>query len=86
MPLTQTQKIQWRQVVKVAATNLGMLIRSLSPSNPVHLAWVNTDRHSNMFANVIPTVGMTERTKQYRLRMRTLLCSISEPGLQPYLT
>jgi hypothetical protein len=41
MPLTQTQKMLWRQVAKVAATNLGMRIRSLpvSPSNPVHLAW-----------------------------------------------
>ena len=47
-------------VAKVAATNLDMQIRNLQPDNPVQLAWVNTDRHSNMFANVIPT-------KEYKL-------------------
>jgi hypothetical protein len=35
MPLMRTQNVLWRQVVKVAATNLDMQIRNLQPDNSV---------------------------------------------------
>ncbi len=54
-PLIRVQKVIWRMVAKIAATNLDLQIRNLPPDNPVQLAWVNADRHTTMFTNVIPT-------------------------------
>ena len=52
--LMQTQKSYWKQVTKAMANDLDMEIRALSPANPVQMAWVNRDRHSTTFVNVIP--------------------------------
>ena len=54
-PLVQTQKTLWRQMVKVTADKLDLKIRALHSANPVYMAWIHRDRHSTMFANVIPT-------------------------------
>ena len=37
------------------AAQLDRDIRALDPSNPVQMAWMNSDLHSNCFAAVIPT-------------------------------
>ena len=67
-PLAQTQKTLWRQVAKATATDLDMRIRALNPANPVQMAWINRDRHSTMFASVIPTA-------QYNLTNEELWCA-----------
>ena len=67
-PLAQTQKTLWRQVAKATATDLDMRIRALNPANPVQMAWINRDRHTTMFASVIPTA-------QYNLTNEELWCA-----------
>ncbi|MEI7747102.1 MAG: hypothetical protein WCJ28_06150, partial [Actinomycetota bacterium] len=69
-PLAQTQKTLWRQMVKAMADRLDLRIRALNPANPVYLAWVHRDRHSTMFANVIPT-------EQYNLTNEEFSCAVS---------
>lgn len=66
----RTQNVLWRQVVKVAATNLDMQIRNLQPDNSVQMAWANTDRNSNAVTNVIST-------KQYKLTNEEFHCASS---------
>jgi hypothetical protein len=69
-PLAQTQKTLWRQMVKAMADRLDLRIRALNPANPVYLAWIHRDRHSTMFANVIPT-------EQYNFTNEELSCAVS---------
>ena len=47
-----------------------MRIRNLHPDNPRYLAWANRDRHSTIFASVVPT-------KQYNLTNEELYCAAS---------
>ncbi len=65
--LARTQKALWRLVVKARADKLDLKIRALHPASPVYMAWTNRDRHSTMFANVIPT-------EQYNLKNEELWC------------
>jgi hypothetical protein len=57
-------------MVKAMADRLDLRIRALNPANPVYLAWVHRDRHSTMFANVIPT-------EQYNLTNEEFSCAVS---------
>ena len=54
-PLTKVQKAIGGLIAKVEAAQLDRNIRALDPSNPVQMAWMNSDLHSNSFAAVIPT-------------------------------
>jgi len=53
--LTKVQKTIGGLIAKVEAAQLDRDIRALDPSNPVQMAWMNSDLHSNCFAAVIPT-------------------------------
>jgi hypothetical protein len=55
--LTKVQKAIGGLIAKVEAAQLDRDIRALDPSNPVQMAWMNSDLHSNCFAAVIPTVA-----------------------------
>jgi hypothetical protein len=62
-------------VTKQTATDLDsdLKIRTPHPANPVYMAWTNGDRHSTMYANVIPT-------EQYKLTNEELWTQSLECG------
>ena len=53
--LTKVQKAIGGLIAKVEAAQLDRDIRALDPSNPVLMAWTNSDLHSSSSAAVIPT-------------------------------
>jgi hypothetical protein len=55
--LTKVQKVIGGLIAKVEAAQLDRDIRALDSSNPVQMAWMNSDLHSNCFAAVIPTLA-----------------------------
>ena len=83
-PLMRVQNVIWRRVAKVAATNLDLQIRNPPTGNPVQLAWLNADRNTTVFANVIPT-KLHELTNQELHRAASVCLGIPNPVCIPHI-
>ncbi len=82
-PLMRVQNEIWRRVAKIAATNLDLQIGNLPPGNLVQLTWVNADRNTTVFANVIPT-KLYEFTNQELHSAASVCLGIPNPVCIPH--
>jgi hypothetical protein len=71
-------------VTKQTATDLDLKIRTPHPASPVYMAWTNRDRHSTMYANVIPT-EQYKLTNEELWRAASTSFGITNPVCLPHI-